>query len=236
MLAIITPSRGRGKQFERMARAIMENTYYPFRIYLGLDTDDSDMYNYPSELHSIKTHIGPRKNLVQWTNELARSAMNNPDVRWLASLGDDHMVRTKHWDRMLIDKIEGSGRPGIAYGDDLLHGINLSTFWIVSREIVEAQTWMMYPRLEHMCVDNATMSIGLSADCLFYDPHVIVEHMHPEAGKAEWDKTYHATNNKERYNKDYTTYDTWVHSDYYEQTILNIMKVMGPYGDANVSQ
>jgi hypothetical protein len=234
MLAIITPSRGRGKRFTEMARALIKHTYHPFKIYLGLDTDDSDMYNYPSELNCIKTHIGPRKNLVQWTNLLSQSALNNREVRYLASLGDDHMVRTPHWDEILINKIEGSGRPGIAYGNDLLHGVSLCTSWIVSREIVEAQGWMMYPRLEHMCVDNATMSIGLSADCLFYDPQVIVEHIHPEAGKADWDKTYLSTNTKTRYNRDYATYDSWVHSDYYEQTIQNIMKQMGPYKDENL--
>jgi hypothetical protein len=134
--------------------------------------------------------IAERRTLGFWTNRIA--AVNAGEYRAFASLGDDHVPRTQGWDGLLLDALcdlNDSGT-GIAYGDDLHQGQRLPTAPVVSADIVEALGWMCEPSLAHMYVDNVWRDLGRGAGCLAYVPGVVVEHCHPDAGKASPDGTY----------------------------------------------
>lgn len=101
------------------------------------------------------------------------------------------------------------GGPGIAYGNDLLQGERLPTAWVVSADLVRAVGWMMLPTCEHMYVDTAVLELGRAAGCIAYRSDVVVEHLHPAAGKAAWDDSYRASNTSTRYEADRAAFEAW---------------------------
>jgi hypothetical protein len=222
MLAIITPSRGRPQQFAEMVKAIRTTQgggLGAITVWAGFDDDDPS--DYPAALNAnlagtgpgvaLELRRGPRQTLSAWTNQLALEALESPDPPlYLASLGDDHRPRTPAWDRRLIEAIEGIGGSGIAYGNDLLQGENLPTAWVVSADIVRAVGWMMLPACAHLYVDQAVLDLGKALDRIVYRPDVIVEHVHPIAGKGRWDESYMESNSNDRYAADGAAFKAWL--------------------------
>jgi len=216
-LAILTPTRGRPRRFADMLEAVHRTAELDVQVWAGLDDDDPAVPDYDAVLTGLpfdrETYgeRGPRRSLSGWTNHLAHLALNSSDPpRYLASLGDDHHPRTPGWDRLLVEAIEEHGGPGIAYGNDLFQGANLPTAWVVSADIVRALGWMMLPTLAHMYVDGVTLQLGRAAGCITYCPGVVIEHLHPLAGKAAWDKSYRHTNSPASYEADQTAYEAWL--------------------------
>lgn len=218
-LAIITPTRGRPERFTAMVAAVRRTAVCTVEIWAGLDVDDTCDYfaaaqDTPGQ-EMVMAVRGERRSLSAWTNELALRALNDTgrfrdQPRYLASLGDDHLPRTPGWDRALIEAIEGlPGGSGFAYGNDLLQGEQMPTAWVVSADVVRALGWMMLPDCEHMYVDNAILALGRAAGRIVYCPEVIVEHVHPAAGKTAWDASYRASNTPARYAADRAAFEAW---------------------------
>lgn len=212
-LVVITPSRGRARQLREMVEAVHSTALGDVRIVVGLDYDDpadylETMLGYEGD---VVVYRGERKSLCGWTNHLAMQALDGPNPpRYLASLGDDHRPRTKGWDRELISAIQSlGGPPGFAYGNDLFQGMKMPTAWVVSADIVRALGWMMLPSCEHMYVDNAVLALGQATGRILYRPGVTVEHLHPVAGKADWDTSYRDSNSQARYATDRAAFEAW---------------------------
>jgi hypothetical protein len=192
-----------------MAEAIRSNAAGEVSVVAGLDLDDESDYE-QTVGDAVVSYRGDRKSLCGWTNHLAAQVVDGPNPpRYLASLGDDHRVRTPGWDLKLIEAVEQMDGPGFAYGNDLLQGKNMPTAWVVSAEIVRMLGWMMLPGCEHMYVDNAVLTLGSAANRIAYRPDVVIEHLHPLAGKAEWDASYRESNADERYTADRAAFETW---------------------------
>lgn len=164
-------------------------------IAVGTDDDDPGRRAYgrvlwPAVIAGCVRHFtGTRRTLSGWTNLLAEGGIAE-GYRALASLGDDHLPRTQGWDRLLLEALDKLGGEGIAYGNDLHQGEALPTAPVISAGIVEALGWMMEPGLKHMHVDDVWRDLGRGAGCLAYVPEVVIEHQHPDAGKAVGDETY----------------------------------------------
>lgn len=209
-LVVITPSRDRPQQFAEMIRAVGETTDGRGEV-LGLVDDDDPQLDAYDQLGAWLV-IGQRKSLSAWTNEGVRHVLAGGLgvrlPRYLASLGDDHRPR-KGWDLKLIEAIEQLDGPGFAYGNDLYQGVNMPTAWVVSTEVVQALGWMMLPTCEHLYVDAAILALGKAAGRITYRPDVIIEHLHPYAGKADMDASYRESNSLERFASDRAAFDAW---------------------------
>lgn len=211
-LAILVPSRGRPQRFAEMVEAIARTSEMHVRVWAGVDDDDTADYLEPlyGKPYAVIAHREPRRSLCDWTNHLAQLALEAPNPpRYLASLGDDHRPRTPGWDRMLIEAIEALPGPGFAYGNDLLQGKAMPTAWVASAEVVQALGWMMLPTAEHMYVDAAILALGEASGRIAYRPDVVIEHLHPLAGKAPWDASYRESNADERYVADRAAFEAW---------------------------
>lgn len=218
-LAIITPTRGRPQQFAELVKAVAATRGGgTITVWAGIDDDDESDYGRALAANladtrpgvGLELRRGPRKSLSAWTNELAAEALAAADPpRYLASLGDDHRPRTFGWDAKLIHAIEALEGPGFAYGNDLFQGVKMPTAWVASAELVRALGWMMLPACEHMYVDNAILVLGEACGRIAYRADVIVEHLHPYAGKAAWDVSYRESNAGERYAKDGAAFEAW---------------------------
>jgi len=211
-IIVVTPSRGRAARLREMVEAVHSTALGDVRVMVGLDLDDPADYEatIPEWVGNISSYRGPRKSLCGWTNHLALQALDGPNPpRYLASLGDDHRPRTHGWDRVLIEAIENMAGPGFAYGNDLLQGKAMPTAWVVSAEVVRALGWMMLPGCAHMYVDAAVLALGQAAGRIAYRADVIVEHVHPLAGKASWDTSYRESNADGRYAADRAAFEAW---------------------------
>jgi hypothetical protein len=217
-LAILVPTRGRPGNLERLVAAIQRNSTTNVKIYGGLDVDDPTLDEYVKsapltaavEQGLLELRCGERATLVQWTNGLAAWALRvDPGIKFLASLGDDHVPCTPAWDMNLMMAIMAMPGPGYAFGNDLLQGDRLPTAWVQSVEVYETLGWVMHPSLRHLYVDNVVSVIGTESGRLAYRPGVVIEHLHPLAGKATWDESYKSSNGQPTKNADYVAYSAW---------------------------
>jgi hypothetical protein len=152
----------------------------------------------------------PRRSLSSWTNLLTERCLAADGApAYLVSLGDDHVPRTASWDLLLVKAISELEGPGFAYGNDLLQGSELPTAWMASAAAVRALGWMMLPQCDHMYVDNVIMTLGQQAGRISYVPGVIIEHVHPNAGKAPMDDLYAQSNAVMQYRRDGAAYEAW---------------------------
>lgn len=196
-----------------MVEAVHSTAAGSVRVMVGLDDDDptdylETMLGYDGG--DVVVYRGGRRSLAGWTNHLAAQALEAPSPpRYLASLGDDHRPRTPGWDLKLIEALEQLDGPGFAYGNDLLQGKAMPTAWVASAEAVRALGWMMLPACQHMYVDTAILALGEAAGRIAYRPDVVIEHLHPLAGKADWDQSYCETNTDERYAADRAAFESW---------------------------
>jgi len=211
-LLVITPSRGRPGRLREMIGACQSLSEADTDIAVALDLDDPALAEYEAVLrplawNGVSYFKGQRIGLAASTNLVA--ALKCGGYRALASLGDDHMPRTMSWDGLLLEALDNLNDTGtgIAYGDDLHQGRALPTAPVVSSDIVEALGWMCEPSLRHMFVDNTWRDLGRAAGCLAYVPGVVVEHLHPDAGKSVTDATYAASLAAEE--ADRQAYERW---------------------------
>jgi hypothetical protein len=121
-------------------------------------------------------------------------------------MGDDHRVRTRGWDAALA---EAAGWWGVAYGDDLLQGEELPTAVLMAADIVRITGHMAPGVLRHLYVDDYWKALGQQLGALAYVPGVVIEHLHPSAGKAELDDSYLETNHPDRYAADRAAWDSY---------------------------
>ena len=188
MIAILTPSRQRPRRAREMVAAIFDTCESPanIHVYLGLDLDD---LSYPLEYERpVTVTHGERRTAGAWTNLLSEIALQDgADV--LAFLGDDHRPRTPGWDTQVLEALATMG-PGLVYTADGLQDERLPTapFW--SAQIITALGWFYPPVLKHLYADDYWLTLARDLDRCTYLPDVLIEHMHPSAGKAEMDDLY----------------------------------------------
>lgn len=187
------------------------------RLWFIVDPDDPTAEEYPNSL------VEPVTLTYQLGEKLPLSGMLPPlnkaitipeilprDVTVVGFVGDDHRFRTNGWDAAIDDWL--AEHPGIAYADDLLQREALPTQWFVSRSIVD-EFGMGLPTLRHLYIDNYWKAFGSAAGCLYYLPDIVIEHMHPTAGKGEWDDSYRANNSGAMYQADSEAYGLWLRTD-----------------------
>jgi len=129
--------------------------------------------------------------------------------RYIGFMGDDHRPRTERWDAQVIRTL-AKMRVGMVYGDDLLQGAALPTAVFMAGNIINVLGWMAPPGLIHLYLDNFWLTFGNAMDDgIRYLPNIVIEHMHPIAGKAPSDAGYVEVNAPDVY-----AHDAQVFRDY----------------------
>jgi hypothetical protein len=200
-MLLIVPTRKRATACDELLTAF-EETAECSDILFGIDDDDKSDY---SSRVLEKSSVNPRLRMGGTLNLLANA--NAEDYEFLSFMGDDHRPRTQGWDRILSEAI--GERPGVAYGDDLLQGVNLPTAVTMSAEIVRRIGYMVPPALVHMYMDNFWRDFGVKIGNLQYRADVVIEHMHYLAGKAINDLQYQEVNASHVYEKDRIAYEDY---------------------------
>lgn len=209
-LVVIVPTRGRPGAAVELAAAFAE-TKSTSRLVFAIDENDPERVAYIEALGPYETttlqYVPPPPSLkssMVWALNVTAGLYAN-EARAIAFMGDDHRPRTMHWDAMYLAALDQLGT-GIVYGNDLLQGERIPTQVAMTADIVRALGHMAPPTLTHLYVDNYWRDLGAGADCLRYLPDVVVEHMHPLAGKAPWDAGHVRVNDQRMYQRDSDAY------------------------------
>jgi hypothetical protein len=216
-LAIIVPTRGRPSNIEDLLFSLQE-TNTASDLWLVLDDDDPELDHYTKLNNAL---IFPRegKGMAKPLNKAAMFLLD--DYRHFAFLGDDHRPRTDKWDQFFIKELDLLGT-GLVYGNDLLQGENLPTAVAMTGDIVRELKGMVPPGLIHLYLDNFWMQLGKDLGAFSYLGHVILEHLHPIAGKAEWDEGYKAVNADDVYSADAKAFHQYITGEDYQ----NLLKAL----------
>ena len=205
-MCVVVPSRGRPENAERLAQAF-KDTGAEADLYIVIDNDDPKWNEYAKSENYKKlpadNKTGGCAKSLNTGAVLLLDITKYPLYDYFVFMGDDHLPRTPGWDKAFIQAL--GHNTGIVYGDDLLQGANLPTAYGMSRDLVNELRGMTFPGCVHLFFDNFVKQLGLDLEYLKYLPDVIIEHMHPIAGKAEMDEGYERVNQPKWYEKDLLT-------------------------------
>lgn len=220
-LALLIPTRGRPAAAQDLLDACAKTgTDEQTTIFFGVDSDDETLEQYREVVRAADDvaalvytiEPGTRRGMVAALNQMVRLMNLDPELDnhefALGFMGDDHRPRTPQWDTQLLAAL-GEHRYAVAYGNDLLQGENLATAVVMTDDIPHILGYMAPPELVHLYVDNVWMDWG-RATSLTYLPDVVLEHMHPVAGKSPLDEGYGAVNSGEVNSLDKAAYDAYV--------------------------
>jgi len=133
------------------------------------------------------------------------------DIGYYGFIGDDHRFRTPGWDARIESLLNEQGG-GFAYGNDTNRN-DIPTQVFVSSSVVKALGYFGLRGCRHLYLDDAWRVLGDGADCLFYFPDVIIEHMHPTSNKGAWDANYERVNSAEMYSHDRAVFAAWLEAE-----------------------
>jgi hypothetical protein len=206
-LLVIIPTRGRPQAIPEIMAA-WDATGATADVLFAVDTDDPQLAAYKAEAAKLKADgrvrfaYGKRRRLVGTLNQQAAKAAKS--YRFLGFMGDDHRPRTAAWDARIRECL--SGGPGIVYGNDLLQGELMPTAVAMTADIVSTLGYMAPPVFVHLCVDLVWKDWGVGMQRITYLPDMVIEHLHPAAGKAPVDEGYEEANSQERVSGDSAAY------------------------------
>lgn len=207
-LAVIVPTRGRPGNAARLAAAFRETDARGAVAVFVADADDPAL---PAYRELVDSGALPRLMVYEQGGGMC-AALNYAATRYaplyeaLGFMGDDHLPRTAGWDQMILDELD-SLEPRVVYGNDLLQGPNLPTAVFLQSRLVTALGFMAPGIMRHLYLDNFWKELGERLGGLRYLDDVVIEHLHPVAGKAEWDERYRAVNDA---SVDLADRDAWI--------------------------
>lgn len=222
-ILVIVPSRGRPDNIKRLSDQFYKTTRYAeTTLVVCVDDDDPKRNEYMDLDVQAEFEVGPRLRLGGTLNKYAEHYAKNWQV--IAFMGDDHLPRTDGWDHMMYEALHESGKPyGIAYGNDLFQKQNLPTAVFMTSNIINTIGYMVPPGIVHLYLDNFWLELGRAINSLYYLGDVIIEHMHPQAGKGADDVLYAEVNSHQRFSEDRAKYEEYKNSGQFDKDVYKIL-------------
>jgi hypothetical protein len=214
-LVTIVPTRSRPEAVERVVAAWEATGAFVegAELLFVVDRDDPRCAEYRAALITCRegvsgTYIDVWRPLVPKLNTIATSLAVGRYAYALGFAGDDHLPRTEGWVGRYLAELRAQGT-GIVSCPDGYRPDDLPTQWAMTADIVRALGAMVPAPVEHLYCDDAVRALGRGADCFGYLDDVLIEHMHPVAGKAERDPQYDRVNGRAQYKGDRRAYHLW---------------------------
>jgi hypothetical protein len=214
-LVVLVPTRGRPENIVELLQAF-KDTNAEANIVIVCDEDDPKLEEYKATGASGLVYPREGKGMAKPLNKAANELAYHYD--FFAFMGDDHRPRTQGWDIAIQEELSKLGT-GLAYGNDLIQGAGLPTAVFMTADIVRTLGGMVPPNMIHLYLDNFWLELGRDLNAITYREDVIIEHLHPIAGKAQWDEQYREVNAQEVYSADAIAFKQYMASDEYKHLI-----------------
>jgi hypothetical protein len=207
MIAVIVPSRGRPQNIAQLIEAWSKSAPGTAQLHVVVDDDDPCEQDYTRLQMPVNgvLHVIERRRLGGTLNHLAPIVAEHAAI--VGFMGDDHRPRTIGWPTRVAAAMCGGG---VVYGDDLIQGPALPTAVFLDAEIVRTLGYFVLPGQIHLFMDNYWKTLGEQLGTLRYLPDVVIEHVHPLAGKAKWDDGYTQANSAANWDNDELVYKEWM--------------------------
>jgi hypothetical protein len=218
--AIIVPSRHRPHNIKELQQSLID-TETMSRLFVVVDEDDKTLDQYLSlenNFTEVLTFERGRKGMADPLNNAARQLVTDERWEYFIFVGDDHRPRTLQWDKVWRTNLDDLVT-GLVYGDDLFQREQLPTAIGMTRSIVEELNGMIPEGFAHLYLDNFWLRLGQDLNAIRYLPETVIEHLHPIAGKGDWDAGYQEVNSAEINNADSQKFHTYIQSDNYRQLV-----------------
>lgn len=187
MISLLVPSRYRPTQLLEMCESAIEKADNPDDIeviaIIDKDDDSYDIYSHPN----MRIYMVKRTVLSQYWN-IAYAHANGPIYMHCS---DDIRFRTKHWDTIVkkhFDKV--NDKILFLYGRDGLQDEDLGTHGFIHQKWVETVGYFVPPYFSSDYNDTWLNEVAQGIGRRVYEPRIYTEHLHPAAGKGEYDKTH----------------------------------------------
>lgn len=226
---VLCPSRGRPEKAAELRDSFDDSRSADSRLLFVVDSDDVTASTYERlGLDVMRIEPTPGGGMAGALNTAVTAVLAlGDDPAIMGFVGDDHRFRSKGWDSYFTNHLRDVGG-GFVYGHDRFwHNGELPTQIFISSPIVRELGWMALPGCAHLYLDNAWKDLAEAADCLYWMPNVVIEHMHPAVGKAEWDSQYRYNNSSERYAHDLAAFQEWRGSPQFEVDVENVRRHTG---------
>jgi len=218
--AIIVPSRHRPHNIKELQQSLID-TETMSRLFVVVDEDDEtirDYYDLENNFTEVLTFERGRKGMADPLNNAARQLITDERWEYFIFVGDDHRPQTFQWDKVWRTNLDNLVT-GLVYGDDLFQREQLPTAIGMTRSIVEELNGMIPEGFAHLYLDNFWLRLGQDLNAIRYLPETVIEHLHPIAGKGDWDAGYQEVNSAEINNADSQMFHTYIQSDNYRQLV-----------------
>jgi len=209
-LVVVVPTFGRPQNAWRLVKAFEETCVLDTELVFVLDDADETRGEYPLPHLATAT-----RGMIPALNAGATALVRDLKPFAIGFMGDDHLPRTPGWDGRYVASLRSMGT-GFVYGNDLIQGARIPTQVAMTANIVEALGYMAPPTFKHLFVDDAWKDMGQSIRAIQYLPDVVVEHLHPLGGTAEWDDNYERVNDTEVARADQLEYTRWKNQDLWQ--------------------
>ncbi len=190
-ISIILPTRRRPEQFHRMYESAMSLAAQPDAIEVSVYCDDDDeasaahfaQAGYPN----VAVTTGPRELLSTLWNK-AYEAASGPIYM---HAGDDIVFRTEGWDELVRNAFaQFPDRIAFVYGRDGIQNQGLGTHGFIHQNWIRAVGYFLPPYFASDYNDTWLNDVSEAIGRRVYLEELYTEHMHPMAGKGEWDATH----------------------------------------------
>jgi hypothetical protein len=179
---VIIPSRGRPDNIARTVEQLQLHSKIS-DICVAIDDDEADLY---PRIDNVIYEVGEPLMLNEKLNKVSKKYYN--EYKFIAFIGDDHLLQTYGWDKILINPL--LKKFGISYGNDLYKKEEMPTCSVISSEIIKCLGYMAPPELKHSYIDKFWLDLGTAIGNINYFNDVVWEHIHPDNKKTEVDETY----------------------------------------------
>lgn len=191
-ISLLCPTRGRPYGMRRLVETCDRTAAGPVEIVFYLDADDEAGIAAGQALAAarggdIVLLVGPRILLSSTWNRCAEVAK----APVMMHCGDDIAFRSPRWDDHVLDAFDAFGdRIAFVHGDDRLQGARLGTHGFLHRAWVDVVGYFVPPYFSSDFNDTWLTEVADAIGRRVYLPEVVTEHLHPLAGKADWDVTH----------------------------------------------
>ena len=101
--------------------------------------------------------------------------VKSKNPQWVNVLNDDHVIKTKHWDKILEKKLDGTNF--VTCNDNWMSPRKAAGATMFSMELLDTVGWPIYPPgMQHLFIDDLWETIGYGTGCWQIDHSVTIEH------------------------------------------------------------
>jgi hypothetical protein len=228
-LTIYVPTRSRPHKIQEFETAFYSKSTINTRVVFILSANDPTLKEY-TNLDYISDNpyiiVDPRKRGFVEPLNLGYLADRRRVYSYAVGfMGDDHIARTNGWDQRFVEELIKL-KTGFVYGNDGFQTEKIPTYIAMTADIPLTLDFMTLPTLTHLYADNFWYDLGKAIGKITYLKDVLIEHMHPAAGKANQDPGYDFSGSSSLDLSDKAIYENYLHSNLQHDatTLLAMMK------------